>query len=322
MGVLRPPVALALAKDEREVPGPETRWANEPKFDGWRAALFTATGVVQSRRDNNLASRFPEIVAAGRVAGDLVLDGEVVALREGRLDFGALTSSPKSRAQAGVAIYYVAFDLLAAADIDLRGEPYRTRRAELETRLAGIHPPLQLVPSTLDRAEAMQWMRPEVATIGIKASSPKTPPGPTARAAPATGARSARRSSSTPSSSGSPARWPALKRWSSPAPRAGPAPADRPVPAFVTGATRRHRHLRRNDWRTPPPASYGAWHRWHRISARPPHSGRRGQAEAAVDTFTAASGHGCTACGRTSALPGHTASTPDAMKEQPCQTRA
>jgi hypothetical protein len=35
MAVLRPPVALALARDERVVPGTDPRWAYEPKFDGW-----------------------------------------------------------------------------------------------------------------------------------------------------------------------------------------------------------------------------------------------------------------------------------------------
>lgn len=84
---------LALARDEREVPGPDRRWAFEPKLDGWRAVVFTATGVMQPRRDNDLAGRFPEIVTAARTIGDLVVDGEVVALREGRLEFGALTSS-------------------------------------------------------------------------------------------------------------------------------------------------------------------------------------------------------------------------------------
>jgi len=69
--------------------------------------MLTATGVVQSRRDNDLASRFPEIVMAARRRRDLVLDGELVALREGKLDFGALTSFPASRAAAGVTIYYV-----------------------------------------------------------------------------------------------------------------------------------------------------------------------------------------------------------------------
>ncbi len=168
MGAIRPPVAMALARDGREVPGPDPRWAYEPKFDGWRAAVFTARGLLQSRRDNDLAGRFPEIAAAGRALDDLVVDGELVALREGRLDFGALTSTPRARAEAGVVIYYVAFDLLADGARDLRGEPYRVRRAVLEERFAAAVPPLQLVPATPDRAEAMTWMRPEVAELGIE----------------------------------------------------------------------------------------------------------------------------------------------------------
>src|SRR5689334_5822798 len=138
MGVLRPPVAVALARDEPEVPGPDPRWLYQPKFDGWRCLLFTASGVVQSRRDNNLATRFPEIVTAGRWLGDVVLDGELVALRDGRLDFGALTSFPPARAAAGVVIYYIAFDLLAEAQTDLRGEPYRSRLDRLREVFAGV----------------------------------------------------------------------------------------------------------------------------------------------------------------------------------------
>jgi ATP-dependent DNA ligase len=61
-------------------------------MDGGRSC--SRSWVVQSRRDNNLAGRFPDIVAAGRRLGDVVLDGELVALREGKLDFGALASSP------------------------------------------------------------------------------------------------------------------------------------------------------------------------------------------------------------------------------------
>jgi ATP-dependent DNA ligase len=130
--------------------------------------VFTVAGVVQSRRDNNLAGRFPEIVGAARRLGDLVLDGELVALREGKLDFGALTSFPASRAGAGVTIYYIAFDLLADCEDDLREQPYRARRARLEEVFTGVAPPLQLTPSTTDRAEAMQWMQPDLATIGIE----------------------------------------------------------------------------------------------------------------------------------------------------------
>jgi ATP-dependent DNA ligase len=166
--MLRPPVELALARDEREVPGPDPRWSYEPKFDGWRAAVFTASGVVQSRRDNDLAARFPEVVAAVRGLGDLLLDGELVALREGRLDFGALTSTPRARAGAGIDIYFIAFDVLADGADDLRRQPYRDRRERLVLRLAGVRPPVQLVPATADRDEALTWMRPELADVGIE----------------------------------------------------------------------------------------------------------------------------------------------------------
>ncbi|OLF16043.1 hypothetical protein BU204_18900 [Actinophytocola xanthii] len=159
---------MALARDERDVPGPDPRWSYEPKFDGWRAAVFTAPGVVQSRRDNDLAARFPEVVSAVRGLGDLVLDGELVALREGRLDFGSLTSMPRGRAEAGIAVYYIAFDLLAEDGVDLRPQPYSVRRAHLEHRLAGVRPPLQLGPATTDRALALGWMRPELADVGIE----------------------------------------------------------------------------------------------------------------------------------------------------------
>ena len=161
-------MVLALARDEREVPGPDPRWTYEPKFDGWRAAVFTASGVVQSRRDNDLAKRFPEVVAGVRGLGDLVLDGELVALHEGRLDFGALASMPRARAEAGIDIYFIAFDLLADGTEDLRHERYRTRRERLVRWLAGVQPPVQLMPATTDRDEALGWMRPELADVGIE----------------------------------------------------------------------------------------------------------------------------------------------------------
>jgi ATP-dependent DNA ligase len=156
MGVLQPPIALALARDIREVPGLDPRWSYEPKFDGWRAAGFTRSGVVQS--GNNLAARFPEIVTATRKLGDLVLDGELVALHNGKLDFGALTSAPASRSASGITIYYIAFDLLAEDQTDLRQEPYHQRRALLEHHFAGVQPPLQLIPSTTDHTAALRWM--------------------------------------------------------------------------------------------------------------------------------------------------------------------
>jgi ATP-dependent DNA ligase len=161
VGVLVPPVGLVLARDAREIPGPDPGWVYEPKFDGWRTVLFAALGVVQSRRNNDLATRFPEIVAAARSLGDVVVDGELVALRDGRQNFGSLAVMPRARAAAGVEVYFIAFDLLALGDLDLRATPFTSRRTRLEEAFAEAAPPLQLTPSTQDRVSTEPWMRPE-----------------------------------------------------------------------------------------------------------------------------------------------------------------
>lgn len=168
---MRPPVSLMLARSERELPLSRAGrgWIFEPKFDGWRAVLFTRLGVLQSRNETDLASRFPEITeAAAAQLGDVVLDGEIVALRGGRLDFGALTSTPQARASAGISIYFVAFDLLETDGRDLRDEPYNQRRIRLQELFDGVRPPLQLVPSTADRDAARVWMQPDVSSVGIE----------------------------------------------------------------------------------------------------------------------------------------------------------
>ncbi|TDX84926.1 ATP-dependent DNA ligase [Amycolatopsis arida] len=169
MAAVVPPVALALAQPAARLPGPGSAVAYEPKFDGWRAALFAEVGVVQSRRGTDLAGRFPELREVASGLGDVVLDGEIVALAPQRgLDFGALAWSPARRAAAGVAVYYVVFDLLAEAETDWRSEPYGARRRQLERLLAGVAPPVQLVPSSTDYAQAVVWMRPEQARVGIE----------------------------------------------------------------------------------------------------------------------------------------------------------
>ncbi|MFL6127156.1 hypothetical protein [Actinophytocola sp.] len=161
------PVRLALATPARAVPqGPG--WCLEPKIDGWRVCVHTAAGIVQSRNGNDLAHRFPEIVAAGHVLGDVVIDGEMVALRDGRLDFTALALFPPARASVGVVIYYACFDLLATDTTDRRREPYRTRRARLADLLAGAGPLLQQVPMTTDRQVAARWLDPAMAEVGIE----------------------------------------------------------------------------------------------------------------------------------------------------------
>ena len=54
---------------------------------------------------------------------------------------------------------FVAWDLLALGDDDLRNEPLAVRRERLEHVLAGAAPPVHLSPATRDRALAADWFR-------------------------------------------------------------------------------------------------------------------------------------------------------------------
>lgn len=142
-------------------------WIYEPKWDGFRALVFKSGDdvVIQSRDEKPLGRYFPELEAALRAGlpDRVVLDGEVVIARDGRLDFDALLlrihpaeSRVKMLAEQAPASY-VAWDLLAEGDEDLRGLPQRERRARLERALASIAPPIHVTPATRDRATAADW---------------------------------------------------------------------------------------------------------------------------------------------------------------------
>lgn len=65
----------------------------EWKVDGYRAIAFVRRGrlFLQSRRGADLTPAFPELAdAAAELDKDVVLDGELVVPRDGRLDFTAV----------------------------------------------------------------------------------------------------------------------------------------------------------------------------------------------------------------------------------------
>jgi ATP-dependent DNA ligase len=53
--------------------------------------------------------------------------------------------------------WYVAFDILAEGDVDLRSEPLGNRRKRLESLLKSVKQPIFLTPYTRDAATAAQW---------------------------------------------------------------------------------------------------------------------------------------------------------------------
>jgi bifunctional non-homologous end joining protein LigD len=108
-------------------------WLYEPKLDGYRVLLFKDGAQVRllSRNEKDLTAMYPGVAAAGlRLdAGQVVMDGEIVALAEdGRPSFQALqhrASHPKHL------IVFYAFDVLYLNGRNLMGEPLTKRRAQL-----------------------------------------------------------------------------------------------------------------------------------------------------------------------------------------------
>lgn len=194
--VLVPPLTpiLARAADvlprEGELPG--TLYF-EAKMDGFRAIGFVRDGAVllQGRRGGDLTRAFPEIARALVSVGvDLVVDGELVVHRGGRIDFTGLQQRARRAGSGaeGLAVelpaHLVVFDLLSMEGTDFLEEPYRERRRRLEDLLEayGLSAPWALVPSTSDRGRAEEWLGPAWSAAGVegvvaKGSEQKYRPG-------------------------------------------------------------------------------------------------------------------------------------------------
>jgi len=161
-----PPVVPMLAKASSTLPEGDG-WLFEPKWDGFRALVFRDGSEIytQSRDLKPLDRYFPELAAPflAQLPERCVLDGEVVIARGGTLDFAALLLRihPAASRVRMLAVEspasFVAWDLLALGDEDLRGVPQGERRARLEAVLGSAVPPVHLTPATLDRALAADW---------------------------------------------------------------------------------------------------------------------------------------------------------------------
>lgn len=126
----------------RERPFDDEGWWFEVKWDGYRAVVGAADGVIRarSRRGVDLLGRFPEIGSV-EIPDGIVIDGEIVAFDDaGRPSFSLLQQRMgfgTGNGSAGVNL--VVFDVLfhGAAVTDL---PYEERRSLLDG--LGLGPPI------------------------------------------------------------------------------------------------------------------------------------------------------------------------------------
>ena len=162
---ITPPVSPMLAKLELDIPRGEG-WLYEPKWDGFRAIVFRDgdTLRIDSRNAQTLDRYFPEVVEQLRAAlpERCVIDGEIVLAGERGLDFDALqqrihpAASRINRLAKETPASFIAFDMLAIGEEDLRTLPGAERRARL---IAELRPTssVAITPQTSDADEAAEW---------------------------------------------------------------------------------------------------------------------------------------------------------------------
>jgi ATP-dependent DNA ligase len=186
-----PPVAPMLARSVADIP-PGMQY--EAKWDGFRSIVFRDGDEVElgSRNERPMTRYFPEVVSALRenLPDRCVVDGEIVIIRDGRLDFEALLnrihpadSRVRMLAEETPASF-IAFDLLALGDQSLLPEPFQRRRELLEEALKSARAPVHVTPATDSLEVARDWFKQfEGAGLdGIVAKPPDLPYLPGQRA--------------------------------------------------------------------------------------------------------------------------------------------
>jgi bifunctional non-homologous end joining protein LigD len=129
-----------MASLRHGLPHDDDRYGWEFKWDGVRAIAYVSGGTLRlvSRTGHDMTASYPELaVLAGRTGGPVILDGEIVAVRDGRPDFGLLQTRmhvrrPTGRLVRAAPVQLYVFDLLHQDGESLLAVPYTGRRSRLE----------------------------------------------------------------------------------------------------------------------------------------------------------------------------------------------
>ena len=122
----------------------------EVKWDGIRALAYVEGDGYRllTRHHRDVTDPFPELAGLGRIRPGVVLDGELVVLRDGRPDLGSIqarqhTADPlKIRNLARTRpVTYVVFDLLYFDYYAVMREPLLERRRRLRETLTSLADP-------------------------------------------------------------------------------------------------------------------------------------------------------------------------------------
>ncbi|HSI16817.1 MAG TPA: DNA ligase D, partial [Sphingomonas sp.] len=136
------------------VPG-GTNWLHEVKYDGYRALIVVSDSKARifTRSGLDWTDKFPGIAeAAAKLPVDTALiDGEVVAFKDGKPDFSTLQDAIAN----GGDMTLFAFDLLAIDGEDLTELPNVVRKERLRPLLTGADTRLQFSEHIVGQGEAL-----------------------------------------------------------------------------------------------------------------------------------------------------------------------
>ena len=132
-----------MLAQSRDKPFDDPKWVYEVKWDDIRAiAYINESLTIRSRNDKELIERFPELHELRDLVDNIILDGEIIVMREGEVDFQLAAkrtqaSDPKQIEflQAKNPATYIVFDILEKNGEPLIGLPLSRRREILEETL-------------------------------------------------------------------------------------------------------------------------------------------------------------------------------------------
>jgi len=131
-----------LARDA-DVPFTSPDWIFEVKWDGIRALSYVNDRLsIRSRTGRELKHKFPELEELENLASKVVLDGEIIVMRDGEVDFQSVLSRNQAREIREIErmarelpATYIVFDILEKDGEPLTAKPLIERKEVLKDSL-------------------------------------------------------------------------------------------------------------------------------------------------------------------------------------------
>ncbi|HVJ02388.1 MAG TPA: DNA ligase D [Sphingomonas sp.] len=130
------------------------QWLHEVKYDGYRALVATGNPVrIYTRSGLDWTDKFPGIAEAAKgLPPGALIDGEIVAFKEGKPDFSTLQEAIGA---GGKGLTLFAFDLLEADGEDLAALPQLARKERLRGLVQGGDERIQFSEHVLGNGEEL-----------------------------------------------------------------------------------------------------------------------------------------------------------------------